>query len=479
MKLNFKRNVLFTALILFTALLFRFYRLNSMGIDYYGDSYHHWLISYLTAKNNYFYTDFKPHTMNLVWLPLYHYLIAFLMNLTQIWDVSILHWFNLILGSVTCVLIYFLTLYISGEDYLSFFAGLSLALQPWFIELNVLGLTETLTVFLLILALIFYFHKAYFLPAIIGLLMLTRYEAWFFSGFLTLILLLQKKKRTFLNCIVIISLIVALWCLWSYINVSDSLAWFKMQKNMIEWDVVYLYGEVPLTINKLIEYPQLIMNITSNLFLLGLISGVLNFKKRSVFLIFLLTIFYTMLLSIQFFLGGLLLQARHAVYILPLTSILYANLFSNKRSLMNKAVLLLLTLLPTFAWGSMLNFKVDKSIEVKAGEALKEVYNGEGFIISDSPTIIYFSHVPPEKFYSTNNLFWYKDSWNKTQLRNWLLNHSIKYIVWENASYSASWWLIPELKEGSTVKLDGITFQLMFSEESSFLNIRIYKISYE
>ncbi|MEM3607112.1 MAG: hypothetical protein QXE30_05675 [Candidatus Bathyarchaeia archaeon] len=78
-----------------------------------------------------------------------------------------------------------------------------------------------------------------------------------------------------------------------------------------------------------------------------------------------------------------------------------------------------------------------------------------------------------------NNLFWYKESWNKTQLKNWLLNHSIKYIVWENASYSASWWLLPELKENSIVKLDGVTFQLIFSEENNFLSIRIYKISYE
>jgi len=248
---------------------------------------------------------------------------------------------------------------------------------------------------------------------------------------------------------------------------------------MIEWDVFYLYGKTSLTISKLIEYPRLIMNITSNLFLLSLISGVLNFKKRKLLIIFILTIFYTMLLSIQFFLGNLLLQARHVVYILPLTSILYVNLFSNKKNLMNKGVLLLLTLLPAFTWGSMLNFKADKSLEVKAGEALKKIYNGEGFIISDSPTVIYFSGVPPEKFYSMNNLFWYKDSWNKTQLKNWLLNHSVKYIVWENASYSASWWLLPELKENSIVKLNGVTFQLIFSEENSFLSIRIYKISYE
>jgi hypothetical protein len=134
--------------------------------------------------------------------------------------------------------------------------------------------------------------------------------------------------------------------------------------------------------------------------------------------------------------------------------------------------------IPTIAWGSMLTVKTDKSIEVKAGEALKEIYDG-GFVISDSPTIIYFSSIPPEKFYSTNNLFWYKDSWNKTELQNWLLNHNIKYIVWENASYSASWWLFPELKEKYTLKLNNATLQLIFSEETDFLNIKIFKVSYE
>jgi len=480
MKLSFKKQTLYLGLIFLIAFLFRVYRLNIMSIDYYGDSYHHWLISYLTAKNNWVYTDFKPKTMNLVWLPLYHYLIAFLMSLTQTWNISVLHWFNLILGSLTCMLIYILTLQVSNEASLAFFAGLSLAVQPWFIELNVLGLTETLTVFLLILTLIFYFHFKlnFFLPAIIGLLMLTRYEAWFFSSILALTLLFQKKKKIFLSCIFVMALIFLVWCLWSYINVFDPLAWFKMQKSMVEWDWLYAYGETSSSLKRIIEYPKLIMDVTSNLFLLGLISGILNFKKRNLRLIFILTIFYTTLLSIQFYLGKLLLQSRHIIYLLPLTGILYTQLFLNKKSLMSKAALLLMVFIPTIAWGSMLTVKTDKSIEVKAGEALKEIYDG-GFVISDSPTIIYFSSIPPEKFYSTNNLFWYKDSWNKTELQNWLLNHNIKYIVWENASYSASWWLFPELKEKYTLKLNNATLQLIFSEETDFLNIKIFKVSYE
>jgi hypothetical protein len=214
--------------------------------------------------------------MNLVWLPLYHYLIAFLMSLTQTWNISVLHWFNLILGSLTCMLIYILTLQVSNEASLAFFAGLSLAVQPWFIELNVLGLTETLTVFLLILTLIFYFHFKlnFFLPAIIGLLMLTRYEAWFFSSILALTLLFQKKKKIFLSCIFVMALIFLVWCLWSYINVFDPLAWFKMQKSMVEWDWLYAYGETSSSLKRIIEYPKLIMDVTSNLFLLGLISGI-------------------------------------------------------------------------------------------------------------------------------------------------------------------------------------------------------------
>jgi len=480
MKLNFKKQVAYLSLIFLIAFLFRVYRLNLMGIDYYGDTYHHWLISYLTAKNNFIYTDFKPKTMNLVWLPLYHYLIAFLMSLTGIWNVSILHWFNIILGSLTCMLIYILMLQISNDDYLGFFAGLSLAIQPWFIELNVLGLTETLTVFFLILTLIFYFRfNLHFLPVIIGLFMLTRYEAWFFSGFLVLTLLFQKKKRAFFNCFLSIILIFLIWCLWSYINVLDPLAWFKMQKNMVEWDWIYIYGKPSLSLKRIIEYPKLIMNVTSNLFLLGLISGVLNFKKRELRLIFILTIFYAMLLSIQFCLGKLLLHARHTIYFFPLTSILYTHLFLNKRkNLMNKAVLLLIVLIPAISLNSMITIKSSKSLEVKAGEALKNIYDG-GFVISDSPTIIYFSGIPPEKFYSTNNLFWYKNSWNKTELQNWLLNHNVKYIVWENVSYSASWWLFPDLKENQILKFDDITLVEIFDEKEYSLNIKIFKVIYE
>jgi hypothetical protein len=186
-----------------------------------------------------------------------------------------------------------------------------------------------------------------------------------------------------------------------------------------------------------------------------------------------------MLLSIQFCLGKILLHARHTIYFLPLTSILYTHLFLNKRkNLMNKAVLLLIVLIPTVSLNSMITIKSSKSLEVKAGEALKNIYDG-GFVISDSPTIIYFSDIPPEKFYSTNNLFWYKNSWNKTELQNWLLNHNVKYIVWENVSYSASWWLFPELKENRILKFNNITLVEVFNEKEYSLNIKIFKVIYE
>ncbi len=251
-----------------------------------------------------------------------------------------------------------------------------------------------------------------------------------------------------------------------------------MQKTMVEWDWFYIYGKTGSNLKMIIEYPKLIMNVTCNLFLLGLISGILNFRKRMHRLIFILTIFYTILLSIQFYFGKLLLQPRHIIYLLPFTGILYTQLFLNKKNLISKAVLLIIVLLPTIVWSSMLITKPDKPIEVKVGEALKQIYDS-GSIISDSPTIIYFSGIPPEKFYSTNNLFWYKDSWNKTELQNWLLNHDIRYIVWENASYSASWWLFPELKEKNTLKLDNATLQLIFNEENNSINIKIFKVSYE
>jgi len=63
-----------------SALVVRLWFMTYRGVDYYGDSYHHWLISYLTATNGYVYTDFKPNTMNIVWLPLYHYANAFLIR---------------------------------------------------------------------------------------------------------------------------------------------------------------------------------------------------------------------------------------------------------------------------------------------------------------------------------------------------------------------------------------------------------------
>ena len=136
-------------------LLYMIYR----GVDYYGDSYHHWLISYLTATNGYVYTDFKPKTMNIVWLPLYHYVNAFFMNLTGIYDLTVPHALNLILGSLTCVLVYKITKQFCNRELLGIAAGSALALQPWFIDLNTLALTETLSSFLVVLSIYYYFEK--------------------------------------------------------------------------------------------------------------------------------------------------------------------------------------------------------------------------------------------------------------------------------------------------------------------------------
>ena len=458
-------------------------------IDYYGDSYHHWLISYLTATNSYVYTDFKPKTMNLVWLPLYHYINAFLMNSSGIYDLTIPHAVNIVAGSLTCILVY-KTARLSLNRTLSTAAGLSLAVQPWFIEINSWGVTETTTALFFICAIYFYLkgNPTYTTVSIV-LSMLTRYEGWVFASMLLLAAVIERRwrKKEYALYIVACLSIVLGWSLWSYLNTSDFVAWYRLQSTMLRWDVLFQGKQLRLDLYNLTLYLKLILDTTSYVFLIGLVACILKKPpRRDAIVLALVELAYILLISVQYSLGFALLHPRHLVYVFPITAALSFQILEriniNKipyilpKKIALTILMVLLIAIPVVAQIDL--FKPTSYLiesEINTALELRRIYHG-GNVICDSPAVIYYTQLDPRSFYSSNYLFWYSGTWNKVQLREWLSEHHVAYLVWQNVSYSATWWLFPELRQGRSLSIDRIEFELRYTSSIEQPRIYVYEI---
>jgi len=458
-------------------------------IDYYGDSYHHWLISYLTATNSYIYTDFKPNTMNIVWLPLYHYVNAFLMNMSGIYDLTVPHTVNIVAGSLTCILVY-KTARLSLNRTLATAAGLSLAVQPWFIEINSWGVTETLAALFIMSAIYFYFkgNPAYTTISIV-LSMLTRYEGWVFASILLFAAVVERRwrrKQYVLYLVACLSIVLG-WSLWSYLKTSDFMAWYRLQSTMLRWDVLFLGGQRRLDLSTLTLYLRLALDTTSYVFLIGLAASIVKKPpRRNAMVLALVELAYILLISVQQSLGFALLHPRHLVYVFPITATLCFQILERidiKKipHILPKKIALSILMVILIAMPTVIQIDLFKpklyliEYEVNTGLELRRIYRG-GNVICDSPSIIYYTQLDPRSFYSSNYLFWYSGTWNKVELQEWLNEHHIVYLVWQNVSYSATWWLFPELAQGKSLRIDRIEFELRYTSSTELSPIYVYEI---
>ncbi len=492
--LRLGKNALILALIVFlVALVIRSWHVTLVNyLDHNGDSYHHWLTSYLTATHGYVHTDFKGSTINVAWLPLYHYIIAVLMNMFNVYDLRVQHGLNILLGSLTCVVVFVLARN-SGSPEIGFGAGLALAVQPWFVDVTTLGVTEVPAVFLLVLGIYLFVQKKVSLSAIpIALAMFIRYEAWIFAlAFLTVGLVQRRSIKQLIIYAIICASVVVSWSLNSWTQTGHFLQWYSNQAATIRWDHLFTTG-----IGTVPEYLETLFEVTSGMFLLGLAVGLLK-KDRSTRLLVLLELTYLLAIILQSFKGSIPYQVRFLSYLFPLTAALSANVVGflsalikrcSIRNMLTFFILATIVVSPAYNQYWILapttdQTKLDRHVaaELVAGQLLNKTYV-DGNVLCDSPTIIYHSHMDPAKFYSTSSLEWYSQRWNKSDLVTWIRDQDVRYLVWQNVSYSASWWMFPELSNGNEFQIffdnnREITFRIVAWTISDFGPIYIYGIT--
>ncbi len=458
-----------------------YYHLYWAGPDFWGDSYHHWLISQLTLTNQWVYTDYKG--LETIWLPSYHYLISLAMFILDRSDLFPAHVTNMMLGTLACGLLAWLMCEVSKNWLVGLGAGLTLAMLPWHIAYSHMNMPEVLAgVLLLALLLTIQKDQLTLLPVIALVSTLTRHELTLFLGGMGIWLVWHKKWGAVWRLGFGIGLGLAGWAIWSWYRTGHILGWWSRYVKAIAWDAQFETGagirlvniETLLrTINQ--AYPTLMI---VGVALIILMTGITFFRWRYRFtkegwlLVTVLGIHW--LILGRSFIAGYLPgpDPRYILITLPIlvgvgTLIVAAIRHRDLRSMSIGAyALLLLTSmvnqLPEFSDRAYI-----LAPEKTAGEYLGQltsVDNQYNFWV-DAPLAIYHSNLEPDRFFSSDLLLpieaRFKDSTLTTALAA-IEKHNIRYILWEDVSYTFVGQIWPQMAHQQVFEQDGYRFEPVF-----------------
>jgi hypothetical protein len=433
-------------------LYFSFTYGSDVVVDRVGESYHRWLMDILTIQNLGAYSDYaSPPNQTAFWPPLYNYLTIALMLITGDRTILAPHIVSLIAGTFTAPLIYLTSRRVFDDEWRPLIAASIAATLPWHVDYSVLAVPHTLVGLLIVLAVYYYIRNSVGGFAVASALsLLAGYEAWF----ITLILLLYAryfrgwKYRAYRPAFLIPLAVAAGWTVYTIGVSADPLGWFGRHLANLGWTPAFNLAAAGFYI---VETLRVVFFI----FFLGVAFGLYhNAKSRVVAFIvacFVLAASFARVIALD---AG---DIGRLVPIYPLMAIAFAPTIpklrkSTRRRILLVGVLVVLMIVPHVAQASIETGPKKAFIqmpEYRAGLALAEQYNG-GRVIADGPTTIYYSQVDPSMFLAFKDLAWYGENPSNEKLANWLRDNDIRWIVWENASFSDAQKILPQLATAST-----------------------------
>jgi hypothetical protein len=458
------------------AILIRLWYAHLQVLDFWGDSYHHWMISRLILANDWVYTDYKG--MEIVWLPTYHYLVSIVMFLWQRFDIVPTYFINSLLGTLTCGLSAWLVADMSKSWWAGLVAGLTLAILPWYVAYNHINMPEVFSGLLLLTSFALIRKNHYNWLVILAIICtLTRHELTFLLGIMGGGLFWQRQWRMLFRLGLGIFLGLIAWSSWSWHLTGHALEWWTQSQLAAAWDAQFgmesgtrpLFDLGKLTETLLQVYPPLY--ITGIALLLGM-TYTLWWVRMLYYhwLLMGLVIVHWIFLSVLVVRHLPTLDPRFLLISVPLLvcvgSLVIAAIPRRKTRLVFwglHIVVMLFSLeqIPTFAKKGYI-----LAPEKAAGELLGTIANAkEGYFWVDAPTSIYYSGLPPERFFSSDQLL--------PNDKRWLENtpifalaaikqHEIHYILWEDVSYSFVGQVWPQMKNGQAFEQGNYRFEPVF-----------------
>jgi hypothetical protein len=445
--------------------------------DFWGDAYHHWLISRLTLESNGIYSDYKG--MEAVWLPGYHYLVAAVMAIWGRFDLAPAHLTNTILGILACGLLAWLVTDVTRDWRVGLSAGLALALTPWHIAYSHINMPEVLAGALLLLALVAAWRgHAVWLAFLACAGTLTRHELTLMLALLGMWLAWRRRWRAALAIALGSSLGLVLWSAWSYYVTGDALHWWTHYQAAAAWDARF-WTEARTRLDDLESlaqaawqaYPPLWVGavvVAGSLFIPG-------WRRRIPapgWLLLALVALYWLILGLGFSAGHLpSADPRYLLVSLPAlvgASVIFVAALPGRPMRfvgIGLYVVLLVTALPR----QLSAFPTRAFVlapERAAGEYLGSVAPVEGMFWVDAPVSIYHSGLGLARFASSDRLLptetRTRASISQTAL-NAIRQNDIRFVLWEEVPYTLVQRVWPQMADGLAFDQDGYRLEPLFS----------------
>jgi hypothetical protein len=444
--------------------------------DFWGDAYHHWLISRLTVENSWVYADYKG--LETIWLPGYHYLIALAMTLTGRLDLGPAHLVNVTLGILACGLVTQLVSEITQDWRAGLGVGLTLALVPWHIAYSYINMPEVLAGVLLLLCLLAARRNhAARLTLLAFASTLTRHELTLLLFAVGLWLLWRQRWSAALGLAAGAVLGLGVWSLWSWHVTGDALAWWSQYREATAWDARF-WAEAGVRLADAQTLLEAARRAFPPLIPVGLVlTGVLvipKWRKRvpvEGWLLLLLVGFHWLVLGSGFVAGHLpSANPRYVLVSLPLLTgaafVTVSAIFSRALRMLFIgicAVLLLWSLpheLPGFR-----DMAYVLAPERAAGQFLGAAAAQVGDFWVDAPVSIYSSGLDPKRFHSSDRLLpqaLREPGSDADRALEAILEHDIRFVLWEDVSYTYVQRIWPQMADGQPFEQNGVRFSPVF-----------------
>ncbi|MEM3439485.1 MAG: hypothetical protein QXG32_01020 [Candidatus Bathyarchaeia archaeon] len=414
-------------------------------LDRLSEGYHRWVLMVSTIDRGFVYSDFKPMpNLAVVWPPLYQYASSILMALSGSRSLWIPRALSLLSGVLTCLIVSAMCYRIYGSSWKALIGGLVLAAQPWHMDYSVLTSIEVPLGLLLCLAIWALMEdRVASFSALLILMMMTSYTGWALSAILMALAYAQRGWRWRGASIPLASMALAFaaWCGWGYANAGSAFAWLSTYLALIGWRPAF---DPAL----LLFYPNLSLVMTFFVFFIGALFGSIKggWARFAVAASILFLLAISIAHSIALDPGGI----ERIVPLTPLMALSVPSAFPEFRGRAARrgalALALVLLLLVPLSTQGLIGPKKAYIImpEYRTALELRKRYSG-GAVLCDSPTIIYYSGIDPKAFLSFDHLASSGAMRDPKSIADWLRANGVGYLIWQNASFSKSWILFPDL----------------------------------
>lgn len=293
--------------------------------DFWGDSYHHWLITRLTMDHRWLYSDYKG--LEVVWTPLYHYLSALAIIASGRGDLAPLHAMNILLGAGACAAAAWLAMRLCANRLAGITAGAVLALMTWHVAFSAMNVTEVFAgLLVLAMALALVVEAPLALLLALGVAMpMTRTDLMVYVGVGALWLLIGRRLKPAAALFGGAAGALAGWSLWSWAKTGNALWWYFQytQNNRYDWLLSVDLAQSPwLTFAAYLErqspfvFPALAAGVLAALICKGV-------ARRAIWLVTVLLAAHSLFLIIGYARGIVpILTERYLALDLPLIAVL-------------------------------------------------------------------------------------------------------------------------------------------------------------